>query len=145
MGQSNIHIPNSMLYSLNFTILSSARWPSGLRRQLKEFAGTFGCVRVTRWSERAWVQIPLWSISFLYQFPTWELVGFKRYEWGWLPVPLSCCCFLFFWGGGVGAEGASERLRRLGATRGSRPGRLPWPPRSLLLRSRRPRWQPWHW
>jgi hypothetical protein len=33
-----------------------ARWPSGLRRQLK--------VHPIRWSERAWVQIPLWSISF---------------------------------------------------------------------------------
>jgi hypothetical protein len=33
-----------------------ARWPSGLRRQLK--------VLPIRWSERAWVQIPLWSLSF---------------------------------------------------------------------------------
>jgi hypothetical protein len=33
-----------------------ARWPSGLRRQLK--------VLPIRWSERAWVQIPLSSISF---------------------------------------------------------------------------------
>jgi hypothetical protein len=35
---------------------STARWPSGLRRQLK--------VLPIRWSERAWVQIPLSSLSF---------------------------------------------------------------------------------
>lgn len=38
------------------TIHNKARWPSGLRRQLK--------VLPIRWSERAWVQIPLSSISF---------------------------------------------------------------------------------
>jgi hypothetical protein len=36
--------------------IKKARWPSGLRRQLK--------VNPIRWSERAWVQIPLSSISF---------------------------------------------------------------------------------
>ena len=37
-------------------LTSKARWPSGLRRQLK--------VLPIRWSERAWVQIPLSSLSF---------------------------------------------------------------------------------
>jgi hypothetical protein len=38
------------------TLHKRARWPSGLRRQLK--------VLPIRWSERAWVQIPLSSMSF---------------------------------------------------------------------------------
>jgi hypothetical protein len=41
---------------LNHFSIKQARWPSGLRRQLK--------VLPIRWSERAWVQIPLSSISF---------------------------------------------------------------------------------
>ena len=41
---------------LRFISSSKARWPSGLRRQLK--------VLLIRWSERAWVQIPLSSLSF---------------------------------------------------------------------------------
>jgi hypothetical protein len=42
---------------------SSDRWPSGLRRQLKVISS--GNIN-NRWSERAWVQIPLCSTYFLF-------------------------------------------------------------------------------
>jgi hypothetical protein len=41
------------------SITITARWPSGLRRQLKVVSHPI------RWSERAWVQIPLSSSSLL--------------------------------------------------------------------------------
>jgi hypothetical protein len=42
---------------------SKVRWPSGLRRQLKVVP--FVVHQYNRWSERAWVQIPLSSIYLL--------------------------------------------------------------------------------
>jgi hypothetical protein len=42
---------------------STVRWPSGLRRQLKVIP--FVVHRYNRWSERAWVQIPLSSTYLL--------------------------------------------------------------------------------
>jgi hypothetical protein len=47
---------NFLYFISNHFFMKQARWPSGLRRQLK--------VLPIRWSERAWVQIPLSSISF---------------------------------------------------------------------------------
>jgi hypothetical protein len=41
---------------------STVRWPSGLRRQLKVLSSDASLIR---WSERAWVQIPLSSIYLL--------------------------------------------------------------------------------
>jgi hypothetical protein len=55
------HICHSFVYAItNYFSTKQARWPSGLRRQLK--------VLPIRWSERAWVQIPLSSISLLFCF-----------------------------------------------------------------------------
>jgi hypothetical protein len=42
---------------------STVRWPSGLRRQLKVIS--FVVHQYNRWSERAWVQIPLSSTCLL--------------------------------------------------------------------------------
>jgi hypothetical protein len=53
-------LQSSVSYSIPTLGLSStARWPSGLRRQLKVVSLPI------RWSERAWVQIPLSSLSLL--------------------------------------------------------------------------------
>jgi hypothetical protein len=58
-----------------------ARWPSGLRRQLK--------VLPIRWSERAWVQIPLSSISFC---PLYDYLEELRKMLKWVKID-----FLGFW------------------------------------------------
>jgi hypothetical protein len=48
--------------SIESPLDSTDRWPSGLRRQLKVLSS--GLIN-NRWSERAWVQIPLCSTYLL--------------------------------------------------------------------------------
>jgi hypothetical protein len=67
-----------VLYPFLQLFHQQARWPSGLRRQLK--------VLPIRWSERAWVQIPLSSISFC---PLYDYLEELRKMFKWVKNRLS--------------------------------------------------------
>lgn len=56
--------PIPCIAPIESTRFNPVRWPSGLRRQLKVIP--FVVHQYNRWSERAWVQIPLSStLSFV--------------------------------------------------------------------------------
>jgi hypothetical protein len=78
---------------------STDRWPSGLRRQLKVISSS-GYIN-NRWSERAWVQIPLCSIyllPFRCRFDielleeTWDVTWWRLFAAGDGPGKVSGVC-----------------------------------------------------
>jgi hypothetical protein len=56
---ASYQVPHTRLLLYRITQIHQVRWPSGLRRQLKVIS--FVVHQYNRWSERAWVQIPLSS------------------------------------------------------------------------------------
>jgi hypothetical protein len=68
--------PRSTLPSSNHHRFNPVRWPSGLRRQLKVI--TIRGSSAIRWSERAWVQIPL---SSTLPFAIFELESSDYFFW----------------------------------------------------------------
>lgn len=77
VARSTLHLAPQKPLRLNFAkfcklhyqipspaLLSLVRWPSGLRRQLKVFWMSLDVQELNRWSERAWVRIPLSSSFF---------------------------------------------------------------------------------
>ena len=65
------------------------RWPSGLRRQLKVMP--FVVHQYSRWSERAWVQIPL-SSTLSFAFLPCPQAAVSSYSWTFTRLRLQTPC-----------------------------------------------------